>query len=90
MVITWDNYNLTANAAASLTISLYGYKETTIRPQLLYIDVLEVSKDFNAKGQRSAIVAPSPLYPPSLLISVPMYNHLIFVFLSRNLIIRYA
>lgn len=42
ITITWDKYNLTTNLAASLTISLWGYKESTIRPQLMYIDVLEV------------------------------------------------
>lgn len=40
--ISWEAANLTTNFAASLTISLYGYKETTIRPQLMFIDVLEV------------------------------------------------
>ncbi|CAH0391044.1 unnamed protein product [Bemisia tabaci] len=39
--ISWNKYNLTTNLNAPLRISLYGYKETTILPQLLYIDLLE-------------------------------------------------
>lgn len=35
--ITWEKYNLTANDAANIRISLWGYRETTIRPTLLYI-----------------------------------------------------
>jgi len=42
--ISWEKANLTTNSAASLSISIYGYKETTIRPQLMYIDTLEVRK----------------------------------------------
>ncbi|KAK3909063.1 Protein mesh [Frankliniella fusca] len=38
---TWSAYNLTANNAASLKISLWGYREPTIHPELVYIDVLE-------------------------------------------------
>ncbi|KAK6626128.1 hypothetical protein RUM43_006433 [Polyplax serrata] len=49
ITITWDNYNLTANAAASLTISIFGYKETTIRPQLMYIDILETNVENNGR-----------------------------------------
>ncbi|XP_048517343.1 protein mesh isoform X2 [Dendroctonus ponderosae] len=40
--ITWEKYNLTANDAANIRISLWGYRETTIRPTLLYItDIAE-------------------------------------------------
>ncbi|XP_059481831.1 protein mesh isoform X2 [Neocloeon triangulifer] len=35
--ITWNAYNLTSNMQANVQISLWGYKETTIRPELLYI-----------------------------------------------------
>ncbi|XP_041968877.1 protein mesh isoform X3 [Aricia agestis] len=40
--ITWDRFNLTSNLNVQLQISLWGYKEVTIRPQLEYIDVIEV------------------------------------------------
>ncbi|XP_073993823.1 sushi domain containing 2 mesh isoform X2 [Rhodnius prolixus] len=39
--ITWNKYNLTTNLAAPVQISLWGYRETTISPQLLYIDLIE-------------------------------------------------
>ncbi|RZF47026.1 hypothetical protein LSTR_LSTR013817 [Laodelphax striatellus] len=41
IMISWNKYNLTRNANANVKISLWGYKETTIRPELLYIDLLE-------------------------------------------------
>jgi hypothetical protein len=41
--ITWDKYNLTSNLNTPVSISLYGYRETTIQPELVYIDILEVS-----------------------------------------------
>ncbi|XP_066998795.2 protein mesh isoform X2 [Anabrus simplex] len=40
---TWNSYNLTSNSNAGIRISLWGYRETTIRPELLYIDMLEDS-----------------------------------------------
>uniref|UniRef100_A0A1B0FP21 Sushi domain-containing protein n=1 Tax=Glossina morsitans morsitans TaxID=37546 RepID=A0A1B0FP21_GLOMM len=39
--INWNAYNLTTNANANIMISLWGYRETTIHPQLEYIDVIE-------------------------------------------------
>ncbi|KAL1460106.1 hypothetical protein WDU94_012044 [Cyamophila willieti] len=39
--ITWDKYNLTSNLNTPVSISLYGYRETTITPELVYIDILE-------------------------------------------------
>lgn len=39
--ITWDRFNLTTNLNVQLQISLWGYKEITIRPQLEYIDMIE-------------------------------------------------
>ncbi|XP_055851937.1 protein mesh isoform X1 [Episyrphus balteatus] len=39
--ISWDKYNLTTNARANIQISLWGYRETTIYPQLEYIDMIE-------------------------------------------------
>ncbi|XP_034249969.1 protein mesh isoform X2 [Thrips palmi] len=38
---SWNAYNLTANTAAAIRISLYGYREPTIHPELKLIDVLE-------------------------------------------------
>ncbi|KAF7263100.1 hypothetical protein GWI33_003617 [Rhynchophorus ferrugineus] len=35
--ITWEKYNLTTNDNANIQISLWGYRETTIRPSFLYI-----------------------------------------------------
>ncbi|XP_030753832.1 protein mesh-like isoform X2 [Sitophilus oryzae] len=35
--ITWEKYNLTTNDNANIRISLWGYRETTIRPAFLYI-----------------------------------------------------
>lgn len=40
--ITWNAFNLTSNLAAAVQISLWGYRETTIRPELEYIGLLEV------------------------------------------------
>lgn len=40
--ITWDRFNLTTNLNVQLQISLWGYKEITIRPQLEFIDMIEV------------------------------------------------
>ncbi|XP_050303220.1 protein mesh isoform X2 [Anthonomus grandis grandis] len=40
--ITWEKYNLTTNENANIRISLWGYRETSIRPTLLYItDIAE-------------------------------------------------
>lgn len=39
--ITWDRSNLTTNRDVQLQISLWGYKEQTIRPQFEYIDMIE-------------------------------------------------
>ncbi|KPU80188.1 uncharacterized protein Dana_GF16595, isoform C [Drosophila ananassae] len=41
--ITWIPYNLTSNSNANVMISLWGYRETKIEPQLEYIDVIEAS-----------------------------------------------
>ncbi|XP_033217639.1 protein mesh isoform X2 [Belonocnema kinseyi] len=38
---TWSAHNLTSNLNAAVQISLWGYRETTIAPQLEYIDILE-------------------------------------------------
>jgi hypothetical protein len=40
--ISWNKYNLTTSENAPIKISLWGYRETTIRPELLYIDMIEV------------------------------------------------
>lgn len=38
----WDWRNLTTNANSYVNITLWGYRETTIRPELVLIDVLQV------------------------------------------------
>lgn len=45
IVITWSKQNLTTNYDARLKLSLWGYRETAIRPELLKIDVLEVCEN---------------------------------------------
>lgn len=40
--ITWEKQNLTSNFDANIKISLYGYREVTISPELIYIDVIAV------------------------------------------------
>ncbi|XP_018331597.1 protein mesh isoform X2 [Agrilus planipennis] len=40
IIISWVKNNLTTNDNANIRISLWGYKETTIRPQFVYIDSL--------------------------------------------------
>jgi len=41
--IRWNRFNLTTSENAPIRISLWGYRETTIRPELLYIDMIEQS-----------------------------------------------
>nr|XP_016998391.1 protein mesh isoform X1 [Drosophila takahashii]XP_016998393.1 protein mesh isoform X1 [Drosophila takahashii] len=53
--ITWNQYNLTSNANANVMISLWGYRETKIEPQLEYIDVIEAS--YSNSG--SYVITPS-------------------------------
>lgn len=36
--IEWNRFNLTTNLNAGITISLYGYRETTIRYEKFYIE----------------------------------------------------
>jgi len=40
--ITWEKQNLTTNFDAQIQISLYGYREVTIAPELVFIDVIAV------------------------------------------------
>lgn len=40
--ITWSAQNLTTNLDARIQISLWGYRETSITPELEYIDMLQV------------------------------------------------
>eukprot|EP00095_Tigriopus_kingsejongensis_P008816 maker-scaffold1015_size70757-snap-gene-0.10 protein:Tk08816 transcript:maker-scaffold1015_size70757-snap-gene-0.10-mRNA-1 annotation:"hypothetical protein DAPPUDRAFT_305821" len=49
MNLMWDPYNLTMNAEAKVTISLWGYTENHIKPQLLFIDVLESGETNDGK-----------------------------------------
>ncbi|XP_050546629.1 protein mesh-like isoform X2 [Daktulosphaira vitifoliae] len=39
--ITWEKQNLTTNYATNVKISLYGYREVTISPELVFIDLIE-------------------------------------------------
>lgn len=39
--LTWNQFNLTSNFNAQVRISLVGYRENTIRPELIHIDVIE-------------------------------------------------
>ncbi|XP_015599243.1 protein mesh isoform X2 [Cephus cinctus] len=39
--ITWNQYNLTSNLNAGIHISLWGYRENAIRPELEYIATIE-------------------------------------------------
>jgi len=39
----WNKFNLTTSENTPIRISLWGYRETTIRPELLYIDMIEES-----------------------------------------------
>jgi len=41
--MTWNRFNLTTSENIPIRISLWGYRETTIRPELLYIDMIEDS-----------------------------------------------
>jgi len=41
--LNWDPFNLTMHSDAKVEISLWGYKEDSIDPQLIYIDSLESS-----------------------------------------------
>ena len=50
IVITWIKQNLTTNYDARLKLSVWGYRETTIKPELLYIDTLEVSPQTRMKN----------------------------------------
>lgn len=38
--ISWVKYNLTNNENANIRISLWGYREPSIKPEFLYIDTL--------------------------------------------------
>ncbi|XP_054262064.1 protein mesh isoform X2 [Macrosteles quadrilineatus] len=39
----WDARNLTLNMNSNVNITLWGYRETTIRPELVLIDVLQMN-----------------------------------------------
>ena len=40
--MTWNTKNLTSTENVPIRISLWGYRETTSRTELLYIDTIEV------------------------------------------------
>ncbi|KAJ9599568.1 hypothetical protein L9F63_009966 [Diploptera punctata] len=52
--ITWDRKNLTSNENEQIRISIWGYRETTIEPELLYIDLIEES----AVNSGSYVISP--------------------------------
>jgi len=41
--LNWDPFNITMSADAKVDISLWGYLENSIKPELVYIDTLEAS-----------------------------------------------
>ena len=54
MEINWDPFNLTMNMDAKVEISLWGYRETTIEPELIYIASLE--SNVANRGKVSGVV----------------------------------
>jgi hypothetical protein len=46
LTLQWDWRNLTYNEQAQVQISLWGYKEDRIEPELIYIDMIKVIEDF--------------------------------------------
>lgn len=56
----WNAYNLTANTAAAIRISLYGYREPTIHPELKLIDILEVRGAWRGEAWRCGALITSP------------------------------
>ncbi|KAL7729304.1 hypothetical protein ACLKA6_008883 [Drosophila palustris] len=74
--ITWSAFNLTSNSNANVMISLWGYRETKIEPQLEYIDVIEAS--YTNTG--SYVITPS-----NYLTRHNINNDMQFGFLQINL-----
>ncbi|XP_030564094.1 protein mesh isoform X2 [Drosophila novamexicana] len=74
--ITWNAFNLTSNLNANVMISLWGYRETKIEPQLEYIDVIEAS--YTNTG--SYVITPS-----NYLTRHNINNDMQFGFLQINL-----
>lgn len=75
--ITWDRFNLTSNLNVQLRISLWGYKEITIRPQLEYIDMIETG----AANTGEYIINPQNFRNRENI----MHNDMQFGFLQINL-----
>ncbi|XP_012287244.1 protein mesh isoform X2 [Orussus abietinus] len=75
--ITWNKYNLTSNLNAAVQISLWGYRETTIRPELEYIDILEEG----ATNTGAYTIAP-PMYRNR---ENPRHQDMYFGFIQINL-----
>ena len=42
LILNWDKKNLTMQAGAKVEISIWGYRETTITPEFVFIDIIEV------------------------------------------------
>ncbi|XP_017848444.1 protein mesh isoform X1 [Drosophila busckii] len=74
--ISWNAFNLTSNLNANVMISLWGYRETKIEPQLEYIDVIERS----LSNTGSYVITPS-----SYLSRHNINNDMQFGFLQINL-----
>ena len=46
--LQWLWHNLTMDQSAKVTVSLYGYRESTNTPELVYIDTLTVREEREA------------------------------------------
>ncbi|XP_045479258.1 protein mesh isoform X3 [Harmonia axyridis] len=53
--ISWENKNLTSNANANIRISLWGYRETLVSPQFVYITELAT----NVQNIGEYVIVPS-------------------------------
>ena len=58
LILQWDPFNLTMNRDAKVSISVWGYKEDSIEPALIYIDQLE--NNINNIGQ--VMISPEDFY----------------------------
>merc|ERR1719264_1406204 len=51
--LMWDPFNLTMKSDAKVDISLWGYRETSIEPELVYIAQLGTSETNDGRLQRN-------------------------------------
>lgn len=75
--ITWEKQNLTTNENANIRISLWGYREPTIRPNFVYIT--DLAENVPNTGEYNII--PS-IYRTH---SNPLLNYIKFGFIQINL-----